>query len=98
MRPIDKQTFISKGMKWKIHKVKEESPTLKDFSGKTDVDSLSIYIPSNCLPEIQWQILFHEIFHVIAQGFHELELTEEWGVSAASGELMSIIRQLGLLD
>ena len=98
MRPLEKRTFISKGAKWKIHKIKEGDGSLKDYSGSTDVKSLSIYIPSDCLPELQWQILFHELFHVIAYGFHEIDLTEEWGVSAASGELMSILRQLGILE
>ena len=98
MRPLDKRTLIIKGVRWNIKKVKDGHPILKDNYGCTDYSSTTIFLLKTLSNEVMWVTLFHELFHVVAWGHESLDLCQEWGVEATAGELMSVTRQLGLLD
>ena len=98
MRPLEKHNLIIKGVRWDIKKVKDGHPVLKDDYGCTDFDSTTIFILKTLSNEMTWATLIHEVLHVIAFGYDGLDLCHEWGVEATAGELMSIFRQLGILE
>ena len=98
MRPLDKRTLIIKGVRWNIKKVKDGHPILKDNYGCTDYDSTTVFLLKTLSNEMTWATLFHELLHVVAFGHEGLDLCQEWGVEATAGELMSILRQLRILE
>lgn len=99
-----------RGLDWQIKRVpgthpaiaKDENNPDRPYYGLCDKygeygGELTMYVNKNSTLQVQWETLWHEVFHAISWGFKPFNLKHEMPIEILAGEVLSLCRQWDFL-